>query len=160
MKCTLLILFAILFYTAHSQVQTNTDSIQPLREVIIKAYENNRKLIDVAGAISVVAKSDLNRFSNSSILPALNNNPGVRMEERSPGSYRLNIRGSSLRSPFGVRNVKVYYNDIPYTDPGGNTYLNQLGYYNFNNLEIIKGPGSSIYGAGTGGVILIRETSD
>ena len=35
--------------------------------------------------------------------------PGVRMEERTPGSYRLSIRGSLLRSPFGIRNVKVYF---------------------------------------------------
>jgi iron complex outermembrane receptor protein len=79
------------------------------------------------------------------------------MEERSPGSYRLNIRGSSLRSPFGVRNVKIYYNNIPFTDPGGNTYLNQLGFYNFGSVEILKGPGSSLYGAGTGGVMLIES---
>ncbi len=81
------------------------------------------------------------------------------MEERSPGSYRLNIRGSSLRSPFGVRNVKIYYNNIPFTDPGGHTYLNQLGYYNFQTIEIIKGPGSSIYGSGTGGVMLINNNA-
>ena len=140
-----------------AQTQTETDSLKTLNEVMVKAYENNRKLIDVAAAVNVVSKSDLNRFNNIVILPALNNNPGVRMEERSPGSYRLSIRGSSLRSPFGVRNVKVYYNDIPYTDPGGNTYLNQLGFYNIQSLEIIKGPGSSLYGAGTGGVILIRS---
>jgi iron complex outermembrane receptor protein len=81
------------------------------------------------------------------------------MEERSPGSYRFNIRGSSLRSPFGIRNVKVYYDDIPITDPGGNTYLNQLCYYNFNSIEVIKGPGSSLYGSGTGGVLLIESLS-
>ena len=74
------------------------------------------------------------------------------MEERSPGSYRMNIRGSTLRSPFGVRNVKIYWDEIPFTDAGGNTYLNQLSYYNFNSLEVIKGPGGSVYGAGTGGV--------
>jgi outer membrane receptor protein involved in Fe transport len=68
----------------------------------------------------------------------------------------MNIRGSTLRSPFGVRNVKVYWDEIPFTDPGGNTYLNQLSYYNFNSIEIIKGPGGSLYGAGTGGVILIN----
>ncbi len=86
--------------------------------------------------------------------------PGVRMEERSPGSYRFGIRGSSINAPFGVRNVKVYYNDIPYTDPGGNTYLNQLGFYNINSIEIIKGPGSSLYGAGMGGVALINSMPD
>lgn len=134
------------------------DSSEILNEVIVRAYENNRKLIDVAAPVTVINKSQLNRFNNISLLPAINTAPGVRMEERSPGSYRLNIRGSSLRSPFGVRNVKVYYNNIPYTDPGGNTFFNQLGFYNIGSMEIIKGPGSSLYGAGTGGVILL--TSD
>ena len=133
------------------------DSSQTLENVIIRAYENNSRLLDVPAPISLVNKTDLNRYSNTSILSAVNASPGVRMDERSPGSYRLNIRGSSLRSPFGVRNVKIYYNGIPFTDPGGNTYLNQLGFYNIQSVEIIKGPGGSLYGAGTGGVLLIRN---
>lgn len=158
MKCKLLTVFATFFIiTSEAQTKTATDSSKTLSEVIVKAYENNRRLIDVPAAVSVVGKTEFNRYNNTSIVPALNSNPGVRMEERSPGSYRLNIRGSSLRSPFGVRNVKIYYNDIPYTDPGGNTYFNQLGFYNFQSIEILKGPGSSLYGAGTGGVMLIRS---
>lgn len=143
-----------------SVAQELQDSTELLEQVIIKAYENNRKMIEVPVAVSVINKSQFNRFNNTSLLPAINTNPGVRMEERSPGSYRLNIRGSSLRSPFGVRNVKVYYNDIPYTDPGGNTFFNQLGLFNIGRMEIIKGPGGSLYGAGTGGVILIANDLD
>jgi iron complex outermembrane recepter protein len=139
-----------------SAQQPDKDSMQTLQGVTVKAYEQNRKLMQVPAAIAVITKPQLSRFTNTNILPALNNNPGIRMEERSPGSYRLNIRGSSLRSPFGVRNVKTYYNDIPYTDPGGNTYLNQLGFYNIQSAEVIKGPGSSLYGAGTGGVLLLK----
>ncbi len=45
--------------------------------------------------VSVIGKAQLNRFNNITILPSVNTSPGVRMEERSPGSYRLNIRGSS-----------------------------------------------------------------
>ena len=134
----------------------STDSIKSLSEVIVKAYEQNRSLIDVAAPVSVTSQAQLNRFGNMSILPALNITPGVSMEERSPGSYRLNIRGSSLRSPFGVRDVKIYLNEIPLTDPSGNTYLNQLSFYNFNSIEIIKGPASSLYGAGIGGAMLIH----
>src|ERR1019366_6150247 len=133
-----------------------TDSIKNLSEVIVKAYEQNRRLIDVAAPVSPTGQAQLNRFGNGSILPALNITPGVSMEERSPGSYRLNIRGSSLRSPFGVRDVKIYLNEIPLTDPSGNTYLNQLSFYNFNSIEIIKGPASSLYGAGIGGAMLIH----
>jgi iron complex outermembrane receptor protein len=128
-----------------------------LDQVIIKAYEQNRKLAEVAAPVSYTGQSQLNRFNNMSILPALNANPGVRMEERSPGSYRLNIRGSSLRSPFGVRDVKIYFNEIPLTDPGGNTYLNELSFYNFQSIEIIRGPAASLYGAGIGGAMLIHS---
>jgi len=133
-----------------------TDSSKNLSEVIVKAYEQNRRLIEVAAPVSITGQSQLNRFSNMNMLPALNITPGVSMEERSPGSYRLNIRGSSLRSPFGVRDVKIYLNEIPLTDPSGNTYLNQLSFYNFNSIEIIKGPASSLYGAGIGGAMLIH----
>lgn len=140
----------------------NTDTIKEktLQEVVVKAYEQNRRLQDVPAAVNYVGPSTLRRFNPVSIVQAINSTPGIRMEERSPGSYRMNIRGSSLRSPFGVRNVKIYFNDLPITDPGGNTFLNQLGYYNINSIEIIKGPGSSLYGAGTGGVMLIESMRD
>ena len=128
-----------------------------LPSVIIKAFEQNRKLMDVPAAISYTGKNTLARFNASSLVSALNSSAGVRMEERSPGSYRLNIRGSSLRSPFGVRNVKIYFNDVPFTDPGGQSYLNELGYYNFSSVEIIRGANNSLYGAGTGGVMLIES---
>ncbi len=148
--------FILLFTHFNINGQDTLKEIQ-LSEVTVKAFEQNRKLKDIAGAVAFINKQMLERFNSTSILSAINITPGVRMEERSPGSYRFNIRGSSLRSPFGVRNVKVYYNDIPLTGPGGTTYLNQLGYYNFNSVEIIKGPGSSLYGAGTGGVLLIES---
>jgi iron complex outermembrane receptor protein len=133
----------------------DSSDTRPLNEVVVKAYAQNRKLEDVGAPVSLVTKASLDRFGNTSILPAMNMNPGVRMEERSPGSYRLNIRGSSLRSPFGVRDVKIYWNEIPLTDPGGNTYLNELGFYNFQSLEVIKGTAGSLYGAGIGGAVLI-----
>jgi iron complex outermembrane receptor protein len=79
------------------------------------------------------------------------------MEERSPGSYRLSIRGSLLRSPFGVRNIKVYWNNIPLTDAGGNTYLNLIDISQLSSIEIIKGPASSMYGANTGGATLLKS---
>ncbi|OLY92718.1 iron complex outermembrane recepter protein [Cnuella takakiae] len=137
--------------------QPDSSLTQSLPEVVVRSFEQNRRLRDVPAAINVVGSQALNRFGPASLVPAVNSTPGVRLEERSPGSYRFNIRGSSLRSPFGVRNVKVYFNDIPYTLPGGTTYLNQLGFYNIQSLEIIKGPGSSLYGPGTGGVVLIES---
>lgn len=138
------------------------DSLNPvsLPAVTIHAFEQARRLKDVPAAVSYINRQMLDNFSTSSIVSAVNTAPGIRMEERSPGSYRLNIRGSTLRSPFGVRNVKIYYNDIPFTDPGGQSYLNQLGNHTMRSIEIIKGSNNSIYGAGTGGVMLIESLSE
>jgi iron complex outermembrane receptor protein len=141
--------------TAQTGIQK--DSARTLQEVEVRAYGQNRQLKEAAMAVSVITPAQLDRFNNMSILPAINATPGVRMEERSPGSYRLNIRGSSLRSPFGVRNVKVYWNGIPFTDPGGSTYLNQFSFYNIRQVEIVRGPASSLYGAGTGGAVLLNS---
>jgi iron complex outermembrane receptor protein len=158
MKNWFLVLIAFLATNLlHAQTNIQPDTARVLQTVIVKGYEQNRQLKEVSAAINVINAAQLERYNNTSLLPALNATPGVHMEERSPGSYRLNIRGSTLRSPFGVRNVKVYWNGIPFTDPGGNTYLNQLSFYNASSIEILKGPASSLYGAGTGGAVLINS---
>ena len=141
---------------------TSPDTVgrQSLQEVIVHAYEQNRRLSDVPVAIGVITTAEWNRYNKMSIVPAMNSIPGVRMEERSPGSYRLSFRGSTLRSPFGVRNVKVYLDGVPFTDPGGNTYLTQLAPFDMYSMELIKGPAGSLYGAATGGALLIKSRPD
>src|SRR5687768_6677819 len=114
------LMLALVFIHACAQSfgQANTDSTRLLQEIVIEAYETDRQLSEVPASVGLLKEDALQRFNNTSILPASNVLPGVRMEERSPGSYRFSIRGSSLRSPFGVRNVKAYWNGLPFTDAG------------------------------------------
>lgn len=128
-----------------------------LPEVQIKAYYSGGSAMEMGASISLIDSGLFEQFNNVSILQAVNTTPGVLMEERSPGSYRFGIRGSALGSPYGIRNIKVYYNNIPFTEPGGTSYLNALGTQNCSSMEIIKGPGSSVYGASVGGVLLISS---
>ncbi|MFD2034343.1 TonB-dependent receptor domain-containing protein [Belliella marina] len=128
-----------------------------LSTVTVTAFETDRPLLMQASAVSRVLENELYRFNETSIVNAFNTKAGVRVEERAPASYRISIRGSSLRSPFGVRNIKVYWNGIPFTSPDGTTPLNLLDLSNIQNTEIIKGPASSIYGAGNGGVINLES---
>src|SRR5690349_18351386 len=128
-KCLITALSILFIYRCGWAQDADADTTKKiLAEVIVKGYEQNRPLLQVGAAVSLIDPQQLQRTAGISILPALNAAPGIRMEERSPGSYRLNIRGSSLRSPFGVRNVKVYLNNIPFTDPGGSSYLNQFAF--------------------------------
>ena len=131
---------------------------QNLSEIEVEGFLTNGELGHQAGAISKINFEEFKRFNQTSMVNAINTLPGIRFEERASGSYRISMRGSSIRAPFGVRNVKVYWNEIPFTEPGGNTFINLLDMTNVGNVEIIKGPSGSLYGAGTGGVMKIRST--
>jgi iron complex outermembrane recepter protein len=155
-KISLLSLLHFCFTICYSQIGT-ADSTRTLDSVTVKAFEQYKLPYHSTVSVSTITVSISDYFSKTSLVNGLNSISGVRMEERSPGSYRINIRGSSLRSPFGVRNIKVYWNDIPVTDPGGNTYFNQFSWNNFSAAEVFKGPASSMYGAGTGGLILLKN---
>lgn len=133
---------------------SQTDSLH-LEEITVTSYFSERPLLRLPASVSVIDSAQLNMQHGLSLVPALNTAPGVRMEERSPGSYRLSIRGSLLRSPFGIRNVKVYLDEFPLTDAGGNTYLNVLDPSALTRMEILKGPDGSIFGANSGGVLRI-----
>lgn len=134
---------------------TAVDSIQQLHEVVVQGYLSGQPLLQTPGSVGIINTELLNKNSGQSLLPAVNVIPGVRMEERSPGSYRLSIRGSLLRSPFGVRNVKVYMDEFPLTDASGNTYINLIDARAIERIEILKGPDGSLFGANSGGVVLM-----
>ena len=135
-----------------------SDSTLNLKTVTVKAYLQEQPLFRLTTSIGHIDSLQLEHQTQTTLLPSLNTVPGVRMEERSPGSYRLSIRGSLLRSPFGVRNVKVYYDEIPLTDAGGNTYLNSLDAGSISEINILKGPDGSLFGANSGGVVLLSPT--
>jgi iron complex outermembrane receptor protein len=140
--------------TATAQIDTTMDDTDKLVVVIGYPLQKSPASVDTI--------QPMLHQPSFTLVSGLNTLPGVRMEERSPGSYRLSIRGSLLRSPFGVRNIKMYLDDFPLTDAGGNTYLNALDASAVSSMEIWRGPYGSLYGANTGGVVRIRtyESTD
>lgn len=150
------LVFSLIFNLGYAQ--TKVDSVQKMEEVTVRAYLSEQAILQVPSSVSLISAKQLGNQPGISMLPALNSAPGVRMEERSPGSYRLSIRGSALRSPFGVRNVKIYLDEFPLTDAGGNTYLNLIDVNSVHNMEVLKGPDGSLFGANSGGVLLLNPT--
>lgn len=136
------------------------DSIVALKEIKINGYLYEQRLWQTPASVVTLSKENIALQSNSSLVSAMNTISGVRMEERSPGSYRLSIRGSLVRSPYGVRNIKIYYNDFALTDAGGNTYLNALNVNDIDGVEVLKGPDGSLFGANSGGVVLLKSNTD
>lgn len=146
-------LLVLLTGAAHAFSQT--DSVQ-LKEVVVASYMGERPILRLPVSVAVIDSAVIAKQPGQSLVPALNTASGVRMEERSPGSYRLSVRGSLLRSPFGVRNTKVYIDDYPLTNAGGEAYLNLIDLNSVQSLEVTKGPDGSLFGANSGGIVRLN----
>ncbi|MFN4008274.1 MAG: TonB-dependent receptor [Chitinophagaceae bacterium] len=155
-KCIFLLILFSKLATAQTS-DTLTVNEDTTFNVIVSGFSTQTRWLQTAAAISTKSQAQLQPFCYiNQLTPVLNSIAGVCAEERSPGSIRIAIRGSSLRSPFGVRNVKMYWAHLPLTDAGGNTYANLLHLQQVQQIEVIKGASGSLYGSGTGGVIVLQ----
>lgn len=158
MKNTFLYLF--LLFPFLTLAQKSPDTVIALQPVDLKVYFVKQSLLSTTSTIHSLNSATIQQQQPHSMLTALNTVAGIRMEERSPGSYRIAMRGSLIRSPFGIRNTKVYIDEFPLTDAGGNSYINLLDPNAYQNVTVLKGPDGSLYGANSGGIIKIDPFYD
>lgn len=146
-----------LLYSGSEIIKANlTPDLYLLNEVKVTAWTGHKSNKETAGAISRLSGDALRGGSGISMQAALNSIPGVRMDQSNLSDSRISIRGQGVRSPWGIRNVKIYLDDIPLTEADGTSRLEGIDLNDLGEAEIIRGPASSIYGAGTGGVIRFR----
>ncbi|RZK54362.1 MAG: hypothetical protein EOO59_11520, partial [Hymenobacter sp.] len=103
------------FRAAAQPTPSDTTNARALPSATVVGYGQRLPLRRTAAGVGVIDQTIIRRFNENSLASAVNTLPGVRLEERATASYRISVRGSTLRSPFGVRNVKLYYFDIPFT---------------------------------------------
>lgn len=133
------------------------DSIQTekLDEVLISPLHINNKLQDTPASIGILSKKDLLQNNTTDISTVINTISGVFMQSSNLTTTRISIRGIGARTPYGTNKIRAFYGSIPLTSGNSETVIDDIDLENLNQIEIIKGPLSSVYGAGLGGAILI-----
>lgn len=90
----------------------------------------------------------------------INTSPGVFMHSGALNTNRITIRGIGNRSPFSTNKVKAYLNEIPLTTGTGETTIEDIDLSLIKDIKIWRGPTSSIYGAGLGGVVEMKSIDE
>ena len=139
--------------------QVKKDTIA-LSEVILEASPIKNMLQNAASSVSLITVADINKTDGIILTPVLNKISGVYMQQGGLNTNRITIRGIGARSQYGTNRVKAYFNSIPLSSGEGETVIEDLDLASIEKIEIIKGPNSTSFGSGLGGVIHLfsRET--
>ncbi len=138
-------------------------SSEELSEVLIRSTLIPGKAQEIPGSVSVISSADLKRIDASNLSQAFLNVPGIYVNQGALNTTKLNIRGIGSRSQYSTNRIQAYFNEIPLTSAEGELTLDDIDLESLSGIEIIKGPTSSLYGAGLGGVINLysaRATGD
>jgi len=149
--------YAPLFLLAHISVLAQIDSSAVRLETVrISKFHVSDSLMNAPAAIALIPAAELKRGNNVEIAGAMNRVSGVLMQSGSLNTNRISIRGIGARTPFGTNKIRAFYGNIPLTSGDSETTIEDIDVENIQSVEIIKGPLSSVYGAGLGGAILIQ----
>jgi iron complex outermembrane receptor protein len=113
--------------------------------------------VELTQGTTTLGALELHRSAGLFLQDELNLTPGVYMQRRSmSGGQTIRIRGYSDGSDAGNfigTGYKAYLNGIPITDAQGQTILDDIDFASLGRVDVIRGPASSLYGAGIGGVV-------
>ena len=153
------VLLLFLFFGISVLGQSQKDTI-PLTEITLQASPIKTSLQNAASAVSVINRNDLNKSDGVILTPVLNKIPGLYMQQGTLNTNRITIRGIGARSQYGTTKIKAYFEDIPLTSGEGETTIEDIDIESIEKIEVIKGPNSTSFGSGLGGVIHLfaRET--
>src|SRR5699024_8715919 len=90
-----------------------------MSQLQVIGFSYGKNLQESGASIGVITAKDLSRGDQVTLTSALNTIPGVQMDQSRLGESRISIRGAGISAPWGIRDVKVYLNNIPVTQANG-----------------------------------------
>ena len=146
----LFLLFSFGISPVFSQVEKDTLA---LSAVILEASPIKNVLQNAASSVSVITAAAINTTDGVILTPVLNKIPGLYMQQGGLNTNRITIRGIGARSQYGTNRIKAYFDGIPLSSGEGETVVEDIDVATIEKIEIIKGPNSTSFGSGLGGVI-------
>jgi iron complex outermembrane receptor protein len=104
---------------------------------------------------------DRSQFENRpafSVADVLRESPGISVKQgNGPRDIGISIRGSNARNGFGIRNLVIFEDGFPVTQPDGLSRSDLIDPKAYSAIDVIRGPSSALYGNyATGGALNFR----
>ncbi|HCT4964955.1 TPA: TonB-dependent receptor [Citrobacter koseri] len=145
------LLFSFVFSPV-SQAATAEDE----QTMIVSATPQTVSELDTPAAVTVVEGEDMRLATpRINLSESLNGVPGLQVQNRQnyAQDLQLSIRGFGSRSAYGIRGIRLYVDGIPATMPDGQGQTSNIDLSSVQNVEVLRGPFSALYGNSSGGVM-------
>ncbi len=149
-----------LFLIISAQDSSNSILKYTTDSVLVESTRYSLHLNEAPFSIDLIELKTIQNYLNpTSLEDILNSQAGIFVNNRNNLSQgdKITIRGIGARSQFGIRGIKIFLDGVPLTFTDGQSQLNNLDVDDIENIEILKGPSSVLYGNALGGVILITS---
>ena len=132
-----------------------------LEEVLVTASRRAQSAEDISASVTLITSKSLQESGNLTVVEGLRGQPGVFIQQTTPGQGIPIIRGLKgseiLHLVDGVRINNAFFRNSP------NQYIALVDPRMLGRVEVLRGSGSSFYGSDAmGGVVnfLTRNASD
>lgn len=132
--------------------------------IVVTAQKREEKLADLPPSIAVIGSADLAETGKDGLADYVNTIPGLSVASNGPGSSTLAIRGITTGrvrqdEPQNKETVGLYLNDTPVAVNGFNP---DIGLFDINRIEVLRGPQGTLYGSGAmgGAIRLVTNRPD
>jgi iron complex outermembrane recepter protein len=107
---------------------------------------------------TTVDRSQFDDRPSFSVGDILHDSPGISVKQgNGPRDIGISIRGSNARNGFGIRNLVIFDDGFPVTQPDGLSRSDLIDPRAYGAIDVIRGPSSALYGNyATGGALNFR----
>jgi iron complex outermembrane receptor protein len=156
---------AVAFWSSEGLAQSQPQTTVSLPTVVVSGDQVSSPVIQTtpdavtsAPAGQVQTTIDADRTSQTrafSVSDLLVDSPGISVKQgNGPRDFGISIRGSNAQNGFGIRNIVIFDDGFPVTQPDGLSRSDLIDPHAYGAVNVIRGPSSALFGNyATGGAL-------
>ena len=133
-----------------------------LEEIVVTAQKQEQKLSETPLSVTALSSTDLKALGATQFRDFANTVPGLGFTSEGVGSTQINLRGITSGGSVSPT-VGIYVDEVPYGSStafaGAAGLALDVGLFDLNRVEVLRGPQGTLYGASTMGGLLKYVTA-